>query len=162
TSPNYDDHFLPGAASVSYLVTVTDTLGNESPASGPARVTTPTSWNAPTPQVAIVAPTDAQALAMVRGSTLVTATATGRGIAQLAFDSAPAGSANWTGLPSAFPVAPWTAGGPSAGPLPLATWGAIWNTSQLSGSYDLRVTVTDTAGRSAEQVRTITFCGACP
>src|SRR2546423_8063150 len=83
-------------------------------------------------------------------------------MAQYAFGCAPVVGGDWSNQPWTFPVAPWSAGGPSAAPQPLATWGAIWNTSQLSGSYDLRVTVTDTAGQTAGQVRTITFCGTCP
>ncbi|TMC55017.1 MAG: hypothetical protein E6J20_01265, partial [Chloroflexi bacterium] len=159
----FQDRFLPGASNVGYVVTATDSVGNESAYSGSAWTSTPSSWYASGPALSILTPAAADALMMARGTTVVSAdAASNNGIASIAFASAPLGSNVWTDLPTSLPLRPWGATSPSLTSLSGLAWAAIWNTAGLSGSYLLRVTATDRTGKTTEQVRTVTFCSTCP
>ncbi len=163
TTSTYEDRFLPGASNIAYEVSATDAAGNESVLSGPAWIATPISWTVQLPQVTLSSPTDAQAVAMVRGSTLVSAQAAASdGIAFVDFSFAPSGATTWSDLPAALPLPTSMGQDPSMSAASSVVWGTMWNTAQLNGSYDLKVIVTDAAGRAAEQIRTVTFTDDSP
>jgi len=74
TSTGYSDGHLPGAASVTYTVTASDQVGNQSgfaPASGP--VSTPATWGQAAPSIAILSPTLTEAEGLLPGITRITA-----------------------------------------------------------------------------------------
>ena len=54
TSTTFADAYLPGGANVSYVVTATDPVGNESAFSASAHVSTPAVWNLQAPSVSLL------------------------------------------------------------------------------------------------------------
>src|SRR5258708_5244316 len=156
TTTSYTDAYLPGSAAVIYVVTATDAVGNESAYSGPATITTPASWNLQAPSLSLQALIDAGA------SRTVAATASSHsGITSVAFAFAPAGG-GWLPLPIGVPVPSFLGGGPSIGQTAGTLWAARWNTSSLAGSYQVKAIAADSAGRTSEQVRNVTFSGSAP
>ncbi|HYR50155.1 MAG TPA: NEW3 domain-containing protein, partial [Candidatus Eisenbacteria bacterium] len=158
TAPTFDDHFLAGKLAVSYVVTATDDLGNQSAWSTPANLVTPAAWSQAAPTVQFVLPSSAT---LAAGDTaLITATAgSARGVNSFSFAYSPQGSSVWISLPDRFPLA---TGGPTvAGLLGLATWGALFRTTGLAaGAYTVRAVATDTAGHSSQVVRTLTVAAS--
>ena len=156
------DGFLPGAADVGYVVTATDAAGNESPLSNPAWLTTPTAWTSAAPQLQLLAPAPAVATSLLPGQTLLAAeVSSAAGVSSVAFGYAPQGSQNWVQIPDPLPIGGGIGGPSLAGISQLATWAATWNTAGLLGTYDLRLTATDSQGRATRQQSSVTFCGSC-
>ena len=156
------DGFLPGAADVGYVVTATDAAGNESPLSNPAWLTTPAAWTSAAPQLHLLAPALADMTSLLPGETLLGAeVSSATGISSVSFAYAPQGSGDWLQIPDPLPLGGGI-GGPSLAGLPqLTAWAANWNTSGLLGTYDLRLTATDSHGRTSQQQSSVTFCGSC-
>jgi len=111
SSTTYSDAFLPGASSVTYVVTATDAVGNQSGYSGPATLFTPAAWNIQGPSVSLQALRDAGAASMASA-----AVASHSGVTSVTFAYAPVGSGAWIDLPLALPLPTSVGGGPPGRP----------------------------------------------
>ncbi|HYR14209.1 MAG TPA: hypothetical protein VEQ67_08325, partial [Mycobacterium sp.] len=156
TGTSFQDAHLPGASAVSYVVTASDQVGNQSAFSMPSSITTPAAWNLHGPSVTLPMLNDAG------GTSVVSADASARnGLASVMFAFAPVGSGSWIDLPAPLPL-PTALGGSSFGQQLSITWAALWNTSGLQGSYDIKVIVADLLGNVAEQIQNVTFSASAP
>ena len=156
STPAFDDRFLAGKVAVSYVVTATDDLGNQSTWSAPASLVTPAAWSQAPPTLQLLLPSSAT----LGDTVLLQATAgSTRGIDSFTFAYSPQGSSVWINLPDRFPLA---IGGPTlAGLTGLAAWAALFKTPGLAaGTYTVRATATDTLGHSTDAVRTLTVAAS--
>lgn len=156
--PSFMDSALPWPARFGYVVTVTSPDGVESLFSSPVWV--PLESGSGTFSVELMAPTPTDASLVESSSLSAVVKITAADLDQVSFALAHAGGW-WTDLP-ARPVDPGTpAPGPGIGAAPSALWGTMLNTTSLaSGSYRLRVQVSDRSGQSREQFRDVYIVGA--
>src|SRR5207248_3161019 len=83
------------------------------------------------------------------------------GVASVTMSYMPSGGTAWIGLP-ALPLPSSVGGGASLNLQGGTLWAAVWNTSALHGNYSVRLDVTDSRGRTSEQITTFTFIGSAP
>ncbi|HET9781350.1 MAG TPA: hypothetical protein VFR33_06185, partial [Candidatus Dormibacteraeota bacterium] len=162
TGTSFVDASLSGGQSTSYAVTSVDVFGNESAFSQVESVITPIAWNTIAPAITILTPNAAERPdeAIID---LAAAVAANAGLANIDFSIAPTGSGAWSSIRNLVPSrpsAPPTPGGALVGGAATTTWTTTFSTAGLlPGRYDLRVTATDAAGRSAQQTSSL-FVGA--
>ncbi|OLE21203.1 MAG: hypothetical protein AUG49_22635 [Catenulispora sp. 13_1_20CM_3_70_7] len=159
SQPSFTDAGLDSGKTYGYLVASRNS-------SGPGAFSSPV-WqqagsrrgpNAPV----FLSPTPAQSSLFSgdRMPLMVALTADG-GIASVNFAVQAAGTGAWSALPDGLPFNLPAAQTPELQPLGASTWASTWNTSGLpAGTYILRVLVTDSLARTAEQTRTVRIDGA--
>ncbi|HEY7812348.1 MAG TPA: hypothetical protein VIC62_03875, partial [Nakamurella sp.] len=156
----FSDTALAGGLSVGYVVTAVDDLGNESPYSATAWVTTPAAWSTSAPTGGFLTPSgDAVLDGVVPVVAQVDAAA---GVASLRLDYAPAGTSDWTQAGPLLPAGPGSLSGSSVNPaLGGAVWATTLNTTGLAGGkYDLRLTVIDANGVSSQVMGSMALAAA--
>ncbi|HMC69930.1 MAG TPA: calcium-binding protein, partial [Mycobacteriales bacterium] len=151
-----DTGLVPGTSN-GYVVAAVDGFGNEGPLSNPAWATLPLSS---IPQLSVLTPMAAEQPGE-ESILLAAAAQAAAGVASVQFSYAPSGGGDWINLNPVTPGAPAPSGGNNMLAIAGATaWSTTFRTTGLSaGSYNFRVVVTDSAGRSAQTTDTF-FVGA--
>src|SRR5438094_655881 len=151
-----DTGLVPGTSN-GYVVAAVDGFGNEGPLSNPAWATLPASS---IPLLSVLTPLAAEQPGD-ESILLAAAAQAAAGVASVQFSYAPSGGGDWIHLNPVTPGAPAPSGGNNMLAIAGATaWSTTFRTTGLAvGSYNFRVVVTYSAGRSAQTTDTF-FVGA--
>src|SRR5438067_5309055 len=160
TGTTYRDSYLGNATAMRYRVSAVDLVGNSSPMSQAASITTPLAWDAPS--IMLISPLPAEAAALESAILEIEARTSARaGVASVTMSYMPSGGTAWIGLP-ALPLPSSVGGGASLNLQGGTIWSAGCKNSALHGNYSVRLDVTDSRGRTSEQITTSTFIGSAP
>ncbi|HKC83034.1 MAG TPA: hypothetical protein VKD46_03445, partial [bacterium] len=159
-APSFDDRFMGGNLSVSYVVSSADGLGNQSSWSAPATLLTPAAWTDAPPSIQFVLPAG-EVIAGGADALLAAAANSAAGLRSVGFSYMPEGGSLWVDIGGSLPS---SLGGPSLGNLlDQPVWGGAWKTSSLApGSYTVRAVATDALGHAAETLRTLAIGDSQP
>ncbi len=72
-------------------------------------------------------------------------------LSSVEFAYAPVGGGAWIDMPLPLPLPSSLGDGPGLNAPAGPAWAAMWSTSNLGGSFVVKATVADSAGRTAEQ-----------
>ncbi|HKN55021.1 MAG TPA: hypothetical protein VJX66_21170, partial [Amycolatopsis sp.] len=99
TGTTYRDSYLGNATAMRYRVSAVDLVGNSSPMSQAASITTPLAWDAPS--IMLISPLPAEAAALESAILEIEAQTSARaGVASVTMSYMPSGGTAWIGLPA--------------------------------------------------------------